>query len=100
MPSQIARLSWRLTLPLFALLTLAGCGTPRVVFREVKVPVPVRAPLDPRLTADCPPDVEVPPTGPLPAGAALERLEATEAALARCRAQLDEIRLLDKSTGG
>jgi hypothetical protein len=88
-------------LPACALLMLNACGTPpRVVDRVVKVPVPVRAPLDPRLTADCPPDVEVPLTGPLPVAAALRREDAVEAALTRCRAQLEQLRSLDTPTGG
>lgn len=90
-----ARPFWRLTLPLCALLTLNACGTqPRIVDRVVKVPVPVRAPLDPRLTADCPPDADAPPTGPLPVAEVLRRLDSVEAALAACRARLEQLRTL------
>ena len=90
-----ARPFWRPTLLACALLTLNACGTPpRIVDREVMVPVPVRAPLDPRLTADCPPDAEVPLTGPLPVTEALRRLDAVEAALAACRARLEQLRNL------
>ena len=72
---------------------LSACGQ-RVVYRdrEVQVPVPVRAPLDPRLTADCVPDAEVPPTGPLPVADVLRRLDAVEMALGQCRAQVGELR--------
>lgn len=84
----------RLTLPACALLTLTACESGQVVYRDrlVEVPVPVQAPLDPRLTADCPPDTELPLTGPLPLADALQRAEAVEDALADCRARLEEIR--------
>ena len=73
---------------------LVGCAGPRIVYRDrtISVPVPVRAPLDPRLTADCVPDVEVPPTGPLPVADVLRRLDAVEMALGQCRAQVGELR--------
>ena len=91
----IARPFWQLILPLCALLTLNACGTQPVYRdREVPVPVPVREPLDGRLTADCSPDAEVPPTGPLPVADALRRLDSVEAALAVCRGQLKELRKL------
>ena len=72
---------------------LSACGQ-RVVYRdrEVQVPVPVRAPLDARLTADCVPDVEVPPSGSLPIADVLRRLDAVEMALGQCRAQVRELR--------
>lgn len=93
----IARSSWKWTLLPCALLALAGCGTQQPVYRdrEVKVPVPVHAKLDPRLIADCPPDAAVPADGPLPVRAALDRGEAVEAALAQCRGQLAELRKIN-----
>lgn len=97
MQYPIAGPYWRLTLPLCALLMLGACGT-QPVYRDrtVEVPVPVRAPLDPRLTADCPPDAEVASEGPLPVSAALRRLDAVEAALAKCRGQLEQLRGVEK----
>ena len=94
MPYQTVAPSWKLTWLLSALLTLSGCGAQRVVYRDREVikTVPVRAPLDARLTADCVPDAEVPPSGPLPVGEGLRRLDAVESALADCRARLGELR--------
>lgn len=73
---------------------LTACGTAPIVYRDrlVEVPVAVRAPLDARLTADCPPQEPLPQSGPLPVAKALERLAAVEEALIQCRTQLDEIR--------
>src|SRR5690606_30746304 len=61
----------------FALGTLLGCATePPVVYKDrvVEVPLPVRTPIDPRLTVDCEPRYDPPMSGPLPVDAALERL--------------------------
>lgn len=79
---------------LCVLATLAGCGSAPPVFRDrvIKIPVPVRAELDPRLTADCEPRSDVPSSGPLPISAVLDRLASVEEALAQCRNQLSEIR--------
>lgn len=63
--------------------------------RVIKIPVPVRAELDPRLTADCPPRFDVPTSGRLTVLSALDRLAAVEEALAQCRNQLSEIRDLN-----
>lgn len=96
MPCLTVKPCWRPTLLLCVPLMLLGCAAPQVVYRDRKtlVPVPVRAPLDPRLTADCPPDAEVPPSGPLPVADALRRLDAVEGALAACRGRLQQLRTL------
>ena len=60
--------------------------------RTIEVPVPVVRPLPARLTADCEPRVRVPADGPLTVAAVLDRLAATEDALAVCRNQLGELR--------
>jgi hypothetical protein len=99
MPSPPAKHYWKLTSLLCVLATLAACGTPQVVYRdrEVKVPIPTRVPLDPRLTGDCPPATELPADGPLPVADALRRAEAVEDALRQCRGQLSEIRSLQEA---
>jgi hypothetical protein len=58
----------------------------------VRVPVPVREPLDPRLTADCPPRARIPAEGPVIVDDALKRLAAVEEALIQCRSQLEQLR--------
>lgn len=81
----------------FALGTLLGCATePPVVYKDrvVEVPLPVRTPIDPRLTVDCEPRYDPPMSGPLPVDAALERLAAVEDALEMCRMQLEALRNL------
>jgi len=85
-------------LPTFgsALVTLAGCSSAPIVYKDrlIEVPVPVREQLDARLTQDCAPSYKPPRTGTLPVSAALDRLAAVEEALAKCRAQLQEIRTI------
>ena len=100
-PSVKRYLSATLLTP--ALLSLQGCASaPEPKFIEVEVPVPVRAPLDPRLLADCNPTVPLPETGPLTVGHALDRLAAVENAIFLCRTQLEKLRQLDATqpTGG
>ncbi len=67
---------------------LSGCGP----LRTIEVPVPVRVPVDARLTVDCVPRYNVPAAGQLPVQAAMDRLAAVEDALAQCRAQLEALR--------
>jgi hypothetical protein len=93
---QIARRCWRWILPVPVLLMLLACESapPQVVYvdRPVEVPVPVVQKVEERLTQDCEPRTDVPYSGALPVGAALERLAAVEDALAICRNQVAEIR--------
>lgn len=73
---------------------LPGCANVRYKDRVTEVPVPVRVPVDPRLTADCAPRFDVPGAGPLTLFDVLSRLAAAEEALQQCRNQLNEIRNL------
>jgi len=77
-----------------ALAMLTGCASAPVLYqdRTIEVPVPVRTPIDPRLTLDCEPRFDVSSTGPLPVETVLRRLAAVEEALAVCRGQLTELR--------
>ena len=77
------------------MLTACASG-PRVVYQDrlIEVPVPVRAPLDAALTADCPPATDIAPAGPLPVADALRRLAAVEDALLECRLRLLTLRNL------
>lgn len=77
-----------------ALAMLVACANEPPVFKDrvVKVPVPVRAEIDPRLTEDCEPAADVPLTGVVTVLDALNRLAAVEIALAKCRHQLAQIR--------
>jgi hypothetical protein len=82
---------------LCALVTLQACASePRVLYKDrvVEVPLPVRTPLDPRLTVDCEPRNDPPMTGALPVSAVLDRLAAVEDALEVCRLQLEALRNL------
>jgi len=54
--------------------------------------VPVVQKVDDRLTADCEPRTDVPYAGALTVKDVLDRLAATEDALATCRNQVAEIR--------
>jgi hypothetical protein len=77
-----------------ALAISMGCSSAptTVVYKDrvVKVPQPIRAPVDYRLTQDCPPRFDLPlsPT----VEDSWKRLGAVEEALILCRKQLKEIR--------
>lgn len=81
--------------PACVLPLLQACETvPEVVYRDrpVEVPVPVVQKFPDRLTRDCPPDFQIPISGPLTVDDAQKRLASVEFALATCRMQLWEIR--------
>ena len=85
-----------LTLLLLALALLLGCASapppPVVVTRTVTVPTPVVVKPDASLTADCPPEPALTPSGPLTVQSVLDELDATRAALATCRQRLYQLR--------
>lgn len=96
MQNRNARRPWTSIWAACALLTLQGCASERIVYRDrlVEVPIPVRAPVEPALTADTPPAFDVPADGPLPFSVVLRRLSAVEDALLTCRSRLQAIREL------
>lgn len=84
-------------LTMFATTFLAGCASqPTILYKDriVEVPLPVRAPIDPRLVTDCEPRYDLPPSGSLLVGDALKRLAAVEEALTLCRSRLEQLRKL------
>lgn len=62
--------------------------------RPVEIPVPTLKPLPESLTRDCMPRTQVPYSGALTVGDALERLAAVEDALALCWGQIAAIRMM------
>ena len=86
-------LLYSILLLLCALVFSMGCSSgPTVVYKDrvVKVPQPVRAPVDYRLTEDCPPRFDLPQNPTVEDS--WKRLGAVEEALTLCRKQLSEIR--------
>ena len=73
---------------------VSGCAAPQVVYRDrlVRIPVPDPLPLDPALSADCPPSVTLPLSGPVTVGDMIARLGSVEDALLTCREELAQIR--------
>jgi hypothetical protein len=67
-----------------------------VVYRDrpIEVPVPVLRPLPESLTRDCAPRTQIPYAGAVTVEDALERLAATEDALALCWGQITAIRAM------
>ena len=65
--------------------------------REVEVPLPVRAPLDARLIADCEPGYAIPPNAVVTLDVVLRRLASVEDSLFLCRVQLEKLRQLENS---
>lgn len=61
----------------------------------MKVNVPVRSHLDPRLTEDCAPIELLPASGPLSIDDLVKYVESLEAALSQCRVQLEKIRAVE-----
>lgn len=54
--------------------------------------MPIRVPLEPRLIADCPSYVKLPPDGPLTFEMVDGYLAGLETALSQCRGQLELLR--------
>lgn len=77
---------------------LSACETtpPPVRSETVEVKVPVKVPVDQRLLADCTPKYLYPQTDKLTVEQALDRLNATEAALAMCANQIELIKAAQK----
>lgn len=78
------------------LASCASCPPPEVQTRTVTVEVPVVRKYPPAALADCPPDVPLPATGPLPVGALAASAEALGRALAACRGRLAALRAEDE----
>lgn len=74
------------------LVSCASCPPAEVQTRTVTLEVPVVKRYPPAALADCPPDLPLPSTGPLPVGALAASVEALGRALAACRGRLAALR--------
>ena len=95
MPNLHAKRFSRPTSIASVLLTLSACGSePRIEYRDrqVLVPTPVVQPWPAFLIGDCDPG---PAPGAVTIRDVLDRLAATETALASCRDRLAELRRLN-----
>lgn len=94
MRTRTARSSWLSTLSALVLTTVTGCasGPPEVVTKvqTVEIQVPVLVPIPPEYLSPCYVHYLYPKVG-LPVRSLIERLAATEDALAVCSNQIENI---------
>lgn len=93
-PTVLSCSPWILALCVLGTLPLCACAPQtQLVYQDriVKEPVPTLAPLDPKLTVDCPPDSDI-PAGAVTIAVLITRLASVEGALTMCRTNMARIR--------